>query len=152
MFKTSLMNLLQGQREKCVRLDAATALHSPPCMTALPELASQDNTAANTNPPVFEAPTNLADTRALTPCGNRSAPSARQREMLQHLALPNGIRCSVLALKLGWKTPSVRAAICRLRAAGHEIETAFSLKHRETIYRSCKPPAGEGSERTSVRS
>lgn len=150
IFKTNLIGFLQNQRTKCVQLDAETALHSSTCMTALPEQAAPDDISGDTNLPVSEAPTNLAQTRVQCKRPVRpdayTAPSARQLEMLQLLALPNGIRCSVLASTLGWKIPSVRAAICILHAAGHWIETTFSSKHKETVYRSCKPPAGQGGE------
>ncbi|MEP2707679.1 MAG: hypothetical protein ABJQ71_22515 [Roseibium sp.] len=62
-------------------------------------------------------------------------PSARQLEILNFLVLPNGIRSSILAEKLGWKMPSIRAAISRLRAAGYEIETLASATSEETVYR-----------------
>ncbi len=61
--------------------------------------------------------------------------SAKHFEILDLIDMPNGIRCSVLAQKLSWKAPSVRAAISRLRAAGYDIETLASCSTGETIYR-----------------
>ncbi|MEP1931360.1 MAG: DUF3489 domain-containing protein [Roseibium sp.] len=61
--------------------------------------------------------------------------SAKHLEILDLIDMPNGIRCSVLAQRLGWKVPSVRAAISRLRATGYEIETLASSSTGETIYR-----------------
>ncbi|MEJ8473187.1 hypothetical protein [Roseibium algae] len=149
-FKTNLIDLLQSQRARFARLDAERTLDTSSCMTAsaFTEQVRPDNAAALSDPgPAVSA--NLEAGRFLKSGCNPSAPSVRQREMLQLLALPNGIRCSVLASKLGWKIPSVRAAICRLRASGHGNETVFSPKYKETIYRSCKPPAGKGCEKTS---
>lgn len=61
--------------------------------------------------------------------------SAKHLEVLDLIDMPNGIRSSVLAQKLSWKAPSVRAAISRLRAAGYDIETLASCSTGETIYR-----------------
>ncbi|MEP3428892.1 MAG: hypothetical protein ABJN98_09450 [Roseibium sp.] len=61
--------------------------------------------------------------------------SAKHLEILDLIDMPNGIRCSVLAQKMNWKIPSVRAAISRLRATGYDIETLASSSTGETIYR-----------------
>jgi hypothetical protein len=68
-------------------------------------------------------------TRATQSC------SAKHIEILDLIDMPNGIRCSVLAQRLGWKVPSVRAAISRLRSAGYAVETLASSSTGETIYR-----------------
>lgn len=67
--------------------------------------------------------------------------SAKHLEILDLIDMPNGIRCSVLAQKLSWKVPSVRAAISRLRATGYDIETLASSSTGETIYRCRKQTA-----------
>ncbi len=61
--------------------------------------------------------------------------SAKQRQLLNLLDMPNGIQASVLAARLGRKIPSVRAAVSRLRAAAHEIEALASTTSGEVIYR-----------------
>jgi len=61
--------------------------------------------------------------------------SAKHLEILDLIDMPNGIRCSVVAQRLGWKVPSVRAAISRLRASGYDIDTLTASSTGETIYR-----------------
>lgn len=99
-----------------------------------------DNTQGQTNRSASKANAGQPTRPAKVPF----SPSAKQLEILNFLAMPNGIRSSVLAEKLGWKTPSVRAAISRLRAAGYKIETLNSSTTEETIYR-CRIPGKQSS-------
>ncbi|WP_420877534.1 DUF3489 domain-containing protein [Roseibium polysiphoniae] len=103
--------------------------------TELPRNTEPIETAVDGSPPVSTLAANTPGNEPLTPAPRPPAPSVRQLEILNLLDMPNGIRCSVLAEKLGWKLPSVRAAISRLRATGYDIETLTSSSSGETIYR-----------------
>ncbi|QDG78530.1 DUF3489 domain-containing protein [Labrenzia sp. PHM005] len=108
-----------------------TALPSQPGSTIV-----VDSAHGQTNSPVPKGTAGQLPRPANAPF----IPSARQLEILNLLAMPNGIRSSILAEKLGWKTPSVRAAISRLRAAGFIIETLSSATTTETVYRWRRSP------------
>ncbi|WP_289032991.1 DUF3489 domain-containing protein [uncultured Roseibium sp.] len=120
------MSLPGSKKAPTARLDTTPEL---PRNTELVE------TTVDGSPPVSTLAANTPGNEPLTPAPRPPAPSVRQLEILNLLDMPNGIRCSVLAEKLGWKLPSVRAAISRLRAAGHDIETLTSSSSGETIYR-----------------
>ncbi|MEP4034064.1 DUF3489 domain-containing protein [Roseibium polysiphoniae] len=105
---------------------------------AVPELqrhAAVEKTTVDGSPPVSNLSANTPGNEPITRATRPPAPSAKQIEILNLLDMPNGIRCSVLAEKLGWKVPSVRAAISRLRATGYDIETLTSSSSGETLYR-----------------
>lgn len=126
-------------------------------MTLFPDWLTLSKTrktaTAGSKPPILPQPQPgpegavVSDVRApnATPTGSRgSSPhssmashscSAKHLKILDLIDMPNGTRCSVLAQKLNWKAPSVRAAISRLRAAGYDIETLASSSTGETIYR-----------------
>jgi hypothetical protein len=65
---------------------------------------------------------------------SKPAAKSKQEQLVALLSKPNGVRVSVISVRLGWQSHTVRAAISGLRKRGHEIVTSKSPKTGEMVY------------------
>ena len=69
-------------------------------------------------------------------------PATKSDRLIQLLKARSGCDIAALSSKLGWQPHSTRAALSRLRAAGHAIEKLPAGKHGGARYRIAIAPAG----------
>ena len=75
----------------------------------------------------------------------RTRKVSKKDQLIRMLQTRNGVDAAAISRKLGWQVHTTRAAITRLKQAGHEVVAEKPDPAKPTRYRIVSEPAADGA-------